>query len=89
MHVNPDRCEGQYLASEVFRMVPVIDPTDPRSPSRQIADDLRIAIDSGELAPGSKIPSERELVERYGTAAQTARQAVSLLKAEGDRKSVV
>jgi GntR family transcriptional regulator len=60
-----------------------IDRSDPRSPSRQIADDLRVAIRNGDLAPGEKLPSERELVERYGTAAQTARQAVSTLKAEG------
>ncbi|WP_433188714.1 GntR family transcriptional regulator [Actinoallomurus sp. CA-150999] len=61
----------------------MIDPTDPRSPSRQIADDLRNDIHSGALEPGARLPSERELVERYGTSAQTARQAVSLLKTEG------
>jgi GntR family transcriptional regulator len=61
----------------------MIDPTDPRSPSRQIADDLRKEIRAGALTPGAQLPSERELVERYGTSAQTARQAVSLLKAEG------
>ncbi|MFD0855858.1 GntR family transcriptional regulator [Actinomadura adrarensis] len=61
----------------------MIDPTDPRSPSRQIADELRKAIRSGDLSPGDKLPSERELVERYGTSVQTARQAVRLLKTEG------
>jgi GntR family transcriptional regulator len=61
----------------------MIDPTDPRSPSRQIADDLRKEIRDGGLAPGARLPSERELVERYGTSPQTARQAVSLLKGEG------
>lgn len=60
-----------------------IDRTDPRSPSRQIADALRFAISSGNLNPGDKIPSERELVETYGIAPQTARQAVNLLKSEG------
>ncbi|MBT2208698.1 MULTISPECIES: GntR family transcriptional regulator [Actinomadura] len=61
----------------------MIDPTDPRSPSRQIADDLRKEIRDGVLAPGARLPSERELVERYGTSPQTARQAVSHLKGEG------
>jgi GntR family transcriptional regulator len=60
-----------------------IDPTDPRPPYRQIADQLRAAIYAGELGPGSRLPSERELVERYGTAHQTVRQAVNLLKTEG------
>ena len=60
-----------------------IDRTDPRSPSRQIADDLRAAITSGSVGPGDKLPSEADLVRQYGVAAQTARQAVSLLKTEG------
>ncbi|HEY9411201.1 MAG TPA: GntR family transcriptional regulator [Jiangellaceae bacterium] len=60
-----------------------IDRLDPRSPSRQIADDLRTAIESGEIPAGGKLPSERELVEKYGIAPQTARQAVALLKTEG------
>jgi GntR family transcriptional regulator len=60
-----------------------IDPTDPRPPYRQIADQLRADIYGRVLAPGDQLPSERELVERYGTAHQTVRQAISLLKAEG------
>jgi GntR family transcriptional regulator len=60
-----------------------IDPTDPRPPYRQIADQLRADIYAHTLAPGDRLPSERELVERYGTAHQTVRQAISLLKAEG------
>ena len=60
-----------------------IDPTDPRPPYRQIADQLRADIYGHALAPGDQLPSERELVERYGTAHQTVRQAISLLKAEG------
>jgi GntR family transcriptional regulator len=60
-----------------------IDPTDPRPPYRQIADQLRADIYGHVLAPGDQLPSERELVERYGTAHQTVRQAISLLKAEG------
>ncbi|MBV9650936.1 MAG: GntR family transcriptional regulator [Pseudonocardiales bacterium] len=60
-----------------------VDPTDPRPPYRQIADELRSEIQTGELSAGSQLPSERKLVERYGTAAQTVREAVKVLKAEG------
>jgi GntR family transcriptional regulator len=60
-----------------------VDPTDPRPPYRQIADQLRDAIRGGELSPGSQLPSERELVERYGTAPQTVREAIKVLKGEG------
>lgn len=60
-----------------------IDPTDPLSPSKQIAAKLRAAIEQGELLPESKLPSERELVAEFGVSAQTAREAVKLLKNEG------
>jgi GntR family transcriptional regulator len=56
---------------------------DRRPPSRRIAEDLRQAIESGELASGEKLPSERDLAERYGSARNTAREAVRLLAEEG------
>jgi GntR family transcriptional regulator len=40
-------------------------------------------ITSGELAPGDKLPSERELARRFGTARNTAREAIRLLTEEG------
>lgn len=66
-------------------MIPpvAIDHTDPRPPFRQIADDLRDQIRDGRLAPGDKLPSERELVERHGTAQATVRQALAVLRLEG------
>jgi GntR family transcriptional regulator len=48
-----------------------------------IAEDLRTKIESGELAPGAKLPSERELAQEYGTARNTAREAVRLLTEAG------
>jgi GntR family transcriptional regulator len=51
--------------------------------SRQIADDLRQSIKSGALAPGALLPSEREMIQRYGTSKSTASKAVALLVAEG------
>jgi GntR family transcriptional regulator len=58
-------------------------PGDARLPSRRIADDLRTAIESGELTAGQKLPSERELATRYGTARNTAREAFRLLEMAG------
>src|SRR5260370_32623643 len=60
-----------------------IDSLDPRPPYRQIADQLRAAIYAQELPPGAQLPSERELVQRFGTAPQTVRQALNVLKGEG------
>ncbi|MEV0592449.1 GntR family transcriptional regulator [Nonomuraea cavernae] len=50
-----------------------------RPPSKRIADELRQAIDSGDMAPGAKLPSERDLAAQYGTARNTAREAVRIL----------
>lgn len=52
-------------------------------PSQRIADDLRAAIARGEYQPGDRLPTQAELRERYGVAAQTAANAGDLLKAEG------
>lgn len=60
-----------------------LDPTSDRPAFKQIADHLRAAIKSGDMAPGSKLPSEAELIERYGVAQGTVRRALDLLKGEG------
>lgn len=50
---------------------------------REIANDLRQQIDSGELPPGSKVPGENDLISHYGVAQLTARHALDVLKNEG------
>jgi GntR family transcriptional regulator len=60
-----------------------IDKADERPPYRQIAAALRESINLGRLAPGNRLPSESELVERYGVARMTARQAIQELRTEG------
>lgn len=61
----------------------MLDRSDDRAPYRQIADQLRDAIDCGELGPGDKLPSEAALMAHYGVARMTARQAIHELRAEG------
>ncbi|MFJ6460001.1 GntR family transcriptional regulator [Streptomyces sp. NPDC091387] len=51
--------------------------------SRLIAQALRSAIESGELQPGDRVPSERTLAEQYGAARNTAREAIRLLAEQG------
>lgn len=60
-----------------------IDRRDDRPPYRQIADDLRAAIDAGHLRAGDKLPSESELTGHYGVARMTVRQAIQELRTEG------
>ena len=50
---------------------------------RQIAQDLREAIRSGRVAPGDQVPSESQLMERFGVARMTVRQALAELRSEG------
>jgi GntR family transcriptional regulator len=57
-------------------------PTTPRRFER-IAARLRHRIQSGQLAPGAKLPTERELAARYQVAVGTIQAAKRLLEAEG------
>ena len=56
---------------------------DRRPASRRIADELRHSIETGELAPGAQLRSERQLAATYGTARNTAREAIRLLADSG------
>ena len=49
----------------------------------QVADALRAEIREGRYQPGDKLPSERELSERFEVSKVTARQAIVQLRAEG------
>ncbi|MCZ2526008.1 GntR family transcriptional regulator [Streptomyces sp. NPDC059506] len=60
-----------------------LDPTSDRAVFRQIADQLREAIDKGRFKEGDKLPSESELVEHYGVSRMTVRNSLSLLQTEG------
>lgn len=60
-----------------------LDRRSDRPAYHQIADQLRSDINEGSLEPGSKIPSERSLMDRYDAARGTVRQALSVLRTEG------
>lgn len=49
----------------------------------RIADQLRQKIKSGELAGGTKLPSEQELRRDYNVSAQVVRASMAQLRAEG------
>ena len=50
---------------------------------RQIADDLRGKIESGEIAPGAQLPTEIELMDQYEASRNTVRDAIKLLTGRG------
>lgn len=60
-----------------------IDRTDDKPPYRQIAGLLREAISTGTLPAGARLPSEAALIDHFGVARMTVRQAVQQLRSEG------
>ncbi|WP_217596334.1 FadR/GntR family transcriptional regulator [Cohnella sp. GbtcB17] len=48
-----------------------------------VSRDIRRQLESGELAPGQKLPSLEKLAEAYGVGRSTIREAISALKAMG------
>lgn len=62
--------------------LPDLDPDDPRTVSQQIADAMRAAILRGHLKPGDQLPSQSELVSRYGVARETVKAALRALDRE-------
>ena len=60
-----------------------IDPYSGEPVYLQIAAVLRGQIDSGEIPPGSFLPSLRAISEQYEVARMTAERAIGLLRAEG------
>ncbi|WP_240003502.1 MULTISPECIES: GntR family transcriptional regulator [Streptomyces] len=60
-----------------------IDPDDPRLPSVQIADAIRKDIADEVLKPGRKLPTHKQLAERFGVATQTVQNGLRILREEG------
>ena len=57
-------------------------PIEPRRLYRQIADQLRQLIQSGEFAVGSKLPAERDLATKMGVSRPSVREALIALEVE-------
>jgi DNA-binding GntR family transcriptional regulator len=60
-----------------------LDPDDRRPAYLQVVEALRADIDSGELAPGEKLPSHQDLVSHYGVSTGTVKRALGELQGAG------
>ena len=60
-----------------------LEAIEPRRLYRQVADQLRIYIDSGACPVGSRLPTERELAEKLNVSRPTIREALIALEVEG------
>src|SRR3954468_24002463 len=50
---------------------------------KKLRHDLAARINSGELRPGERLPSERQLVDQYGVARSVVRQSLAGLTRDG------
>ena len=55
----------------------------PDPPYRRIAEEIRGRILSGELRPGDRVPSVRQIAQRWGVAVATATRAMATLRDNG------
>ncbi len=60
-----------------------IQAIEPRRLYRQIADQLRSLIQSGEYAVGARLPAERDLAAQLGVSRPSVREALIALEVEG------
>jgi GntR family transcriptional regulator len=69
---------------ETFSVSPLIDRNETSVPLYvQISENLLDKIESGELTPGDRLPSERELSETFGVNRLTLRRAFRVLEDQG------
>jgi DNA-binding GntR family transcriptional regulator len=52
-------------------------------PYRRIVEDVRRRIEAGELKPGDKVPSARQITGQWGVAIATATKAHATMREEG------
>ncbi|GHE05631.1 GntR family transcriptional regulator [Allgaiera indica] len=57
--------------------------TDRRSRPERVAEAIKAWVVEQRLQPGDRLPSEPELIERFGMAKSTIREAMRLLEAQG------
>ncbi|WP_228551989.1 TetR/AcrR family transcriptional regulator C-terminal domain-containing protein [Mumia zhuanghuii] len=62
---------------------------EKESASVRVTAELRRRIASGELGPGDRVPSTRQIVREWGVAMATASKAIGLLRDEGLVETVV
>jgi DNA-binding FadR family transcriptional regulator len=58
-------------------------PVSVNRVSQVIVDQIKLLIRGGQLQPGDRLPSERELCTRFGASRVTVREALRVLEASG------
>ncbi|WP_458246330.1 GntR family transcriptional regulator [Streptomyces sp. MAI_2237] len=63
--------------------VPEFNPQGPQLIYVAVADHIEARIRAGELRPGARLASERDLAQEYGVAYLTVRRAAGVLRERG------
>ena len=64
-------------------MTIVLEPIRPKKISEEIVEQIKALIAKGELKPGDRIPSERDLATMLGVSRPSVREAIMVLEAMG------
>jgi GntR family transcriptional regulator len=62
---------------------PVFDKESVTPLYEQVADYLAAQVEAGHLAPGQKLPAERDLADQWNVGYQTIRRAMEVLRERG------
>ncbi|WP_436639606.1 FadR/GntR family transcriptional regulator [Microbaculum sp. FT89] len=71
---------GTHAAPVKVRARPIVRPVRL---SDQVIDSLRKDIETGRTAPGSRLPTEKELTESFNVSRTVIREAISRLQSDG------
>jgi len=78
------RCQCLYVQQGGCRYAVLMISRDDASPlHEQVADDIRRRVRAGEFEVGAKLPSLKDLRDRYGVAEVTVHTAIRELQREG------
>ncbi|MGA9925356.1 MAG: GntR family transcriptional regulator, partial [Isosphaeraceae bacterium] len=62
---------------------PIFEPIKPTRAHEAVLAQLQRKILKGELAPGDRLPSEREMMETFGVSRPTVREALRVAESLG------
>lgn len=71
------------MTSSTPQALDMFSPVSVGRVSQVIVDQIKLLIRDGRLQPGDRLPSERELCQRFGVSRVTVREALRVLEASG------
>jgi DNA-binding transcriptional MocR family regulator len=74
---------GYPQAANAYRPPVLVDPSLDRPLHKQLADLIRTQIQTGELAPGQRLPAQKDYAQEHGLSRYTVERAINALRHEG------